>query len=108
MTKYLFEATYVGDGIMGLMREGGTKRRDAVIEAVKSAGGSLECFYYAFGKTDVLGVFDIPEVADAAALSLMINSTGSVKLHLTPLMTPEDLDDAARKSVSYRAPGHQI
>jgi uncharacterized protein with GYD domain len=105
MTKYLFEANYVGEGIKGLMREGGTKRRDAVIEALKSVGGSLECIYYAFGETDVLGVFEIPEQADAAALSLMINSTGSVNLRLKPLMTPEDLDEAARKTPSYRAPG---
>ncbi|MGZ4662149.1 MAG: GYD domain-containing protein, partial [Arthrobacter sp.] len=77
MSKYLFEANYVGDGIKGLMREGGTKRRDAVVEALKSVGGTLECFYYAFGDTDVLGVFDIPDQASAAALSLMINSTGA-------------------------------
>ncbi|MCB5292063.1 GYD domain-containing protein [Arthrobacter sp. SO3] len=105
MAKYLFEATYVGEGIKGLMREGGTKRREALVEALKSVGGSLECFYYAFGKTDVLGVFDVPGPADAAALSLMINSTGSVNVRLKPLMTPEDLDQAAKKTPSYRAPG---
>jgi uncharacterized protein with GYD domain len=106
MTKYLFEANYVGEGIKGLMREGGTKRREAVVEALNSVGGTLECFYYAFGKTDVLGMFEIPEQANAAALSLMINSTGTVNLHLTPLMTAEDLDAAASKTPSYRAPGH--
>jgi uncharacterized protein with GYD domain len=82
MAKYLFEANYVGEGIKGLMREGGTKRRDAVVEALKSVGGSVDSFYYAFGDTDVLGVFDIPEPADAAALSLMVNSTGAVNLRL--------------------------
>ena len=105
MTKYLFEANYVGEGIKGLMREGGTRRREALVEALKSVGGSLESFYYAFGETDVLGVLEVPDQADAAALSLMINSTGSVKVHLKPLMTPEDLDEAARKTPSYRAPG---
>jgi uncharacterized protein with GYD domain len=105
MAKYLFEANYVGEGIKGLMREGGTKRRDALVEALKSVGGSLECFYYAFGETDVLGVFEVPEASDAAALSLMINSTGSVNVRLKPLMTLEDLDDAAKKTPSYRAPG---
>ena len=105
MTKYLFEANYVGEGIKGLMREGGSKRREALVAALKSVGGSLESFYYAFGETDVLGVFEVPEPADAAALSLMINSTGSVNVHLKPLMTPEDLDEAAKKTPSYRAPG---
>ena len=105
MSKYLFEANYVGDGIKGLMREGGTKRREAVVEALKSVGGSLDSFYYAFGETDVVGVFDIPDQANAVALSLMINSTGAVDLHLKPLMTAEDLDEAATKTPSYRAPG---
>jgi uncharacterized protein with GYD domain len=105
MTKYLFQANYVGEGIKGLMREGGSKRRDAVVEALKSVDGSLESFYYAFGETDVLGVFDIPEQAGAAALSLMINSTGAVNLRLTPLMAPEEIDEAARRTPSYRAPG---
>jgi uncharacterized protein with GYD domain len=105
MTKYLFEANYVGEGIKGLMREGGSKRRDALVDALNSVGGTLESFYYAFGDTDVLGVFDIPSNANAAALSLMVNSTGSVKVRLKPLMTPEDLDEAAKKTPSYRAPG---
>ncbi|MDQ0757340.1 GYD domain-containing protein [Arthrobacter sp. B3I4] len=105
MSKYLFEANYVGDGIKGLMREGGTKRRDALVDALESVGGSLECFYYAFGDTDVLGVFDVPGTAAAAALSLMINSTGNVDVRLRPLMTVEDLDEAAKKTPSYRAPG---
>jgi uncharacterized protein with GYD domain len=105
MSKYLFEANYVGDGIKGLMREGGTKRRDAVVAALKSVDGSLESFYYAFGETDVVGVFDIPDQANAVALSLMINSTGAVNLHLKPLMTAEDLDEAATKTPSYRPPG---
>jgi uncharacterized protein with GYD domain len=105
MTKYLFEANYVGDGINGLLREGGTKRRDAVVDALKSVDGSLECFYYAFGETDVVGVFEIPDAASAAALSLMINATGAVRLHLKPLMTVQDLDEAAKKTPAYRAPG---
>jgi uncharacterized protein with GYD domain len=105
MTKYLFEANYVGEGIRGLMREGGTKRRDALVDALKSVGGTLECFYYAFGERDVLGVFEVPAPADAAALSLMINSSGSVNVRLKPLLTPEDLDDAAKKTPTYRPPG---
>jgi uncharacterized protein with GYD domain len=105
MTKYLFEANYVGEGIKGLMREGGTKRRAALVDALNSVGGSLESFYYAFGDTDVLGVFDIPDQASAAALSLIVNSSGSVNVRLKPLLTPEDIDDAVKKTPTYRAPG---
>lgn len=39
------------------------------------------------------------------ALLLLINASGKVSVHLTPLMTPEDVDAAAAKAQSYRAPG---
>jgi uncharacterized protein with GYD domain len=105
MPKYLARAKYVGDGVKGLMTEGGTKRREAVEASLASVGATLDCFYYAFGETDVFGIADFPDDASAAAWSLMVNSTGAVSLHIVPLMTPEDLDAAAAKTPSYRAPG---
>jgi uncharacterized protein with GYD domain len=106
MPKYLARANYVGEGLKGLMAEGGTKRREAVRVSLESVGGTLECFYYAFGDTDVFGIADLPDEASAAAWSLMVNGSGAVSLHLVPLLTPEDLDAAAAKSPSYRAPGN--
>jgi uncharacterized protein with GYD domain len=105
MPKYLVQANYVGDGIKGLMAEGGTKRRDAVQASLESVGGNLECFYYAFGDTDVFGIGEFPDTASATAWSLMINSTGAVSLRLVPLITPQELDAAASTTPSYRAPG---
>jgi len=105
MSKYLIRANYVGDGIKGLMSEGGSRRRDAAQAAVESVGGSLDCMYYAFGDTDVYAICDVPDGASATALSLLINSSGAVSLNLVPLMTPEDVDGAAAKTATYRAPG---
>jgi uncharacterized protein with GYD domain len=105
MSKYLVRANYVGDGVKGLLTEGGTKRRDAARAAIESGGGTLECMYYAFGDTDVFGVVDFPDEASATAVSLMINASGKITLDLTPLMTPEDVDAAVAKTASYRAPG---
>jgi uncharacterized protein with GYD domain len=104
MAKYLFRANYVGDGVKGLMSEGGSKRRDAARGAIESVGGSLDCMYFAFGDTDVYGICDVPDAASATALSLVINSSGAVTINLTPLMTPEDVDAAAAKTPAYRAP----
>jgi uncharacterized protein with GYD domain len=105
MAKYLVQANYVGDGIKGLMTEGGTKRRDAVRASLESVGGTLEALYFAIGDVDVFGIGDFPDEASAVAWSMMVNSTGAVSLHLVPLLTPEDLDAAAAKTPSYRAPG---
>ena len=105
MAKYLIRGNYVGDGIKGLMSDGGSKRRQAAAAAIESVGGSLDSFYYAFGDTDIFAVCDLPDAASAVALSLLINSSGSVSVSFTPLMTPEDLDAATTKSPSYRPPG---
>lgn len=105
MSKYLIRANYVGDGIKGLMSEGGSKRRDAAKAALESVGGTLDCMYYAFGDTDVYAICDLPDQASATAVSLLINSSGAVTLNLVPLMTPEDVDAAVAKAPKYRAPG---
>ncbi len=105
MAKYLIQASYVGDGLKGLLKEGGSKRRQTVEQAVKNAGGRLEAFYYAFGEDDVFCIMDLPDNSTAAALALSINATGAVKVKTSVLLTPEEIDQATKKSVSYRAPG---
>lgn len=35
----------------------------------------------------------------------MINATGNVNVRLKPLMTVEDIDEAVKKTPTYRAPG---
>jgi len=107
MAKYLIHANYVGDGIKGLLKEGGSSRRAAAEKAVKSVGGTMESFYYAFGETDAYLIIDAPDNASVTALALTINATGAVATRTTVLMTPEDVDKAVKKSPSYRAPGQK-
>jgi GYD domain len=54
MSKYLLQVSYTADGARGLLKDGGSKRRQVAEQAVKSAGGSMEAFYFAFGDTDAL------------------------------------------------------
>ena len=105
MPKYLIQGSYAAEGAKGLARDGGSKRKALVADMIKKAGGTMECFYYAFGDADVYAIFDIPDVASAAALSLAVNASGAVTLKTTPLFSVEDMDEAAKKQVTYRAPG---
>lgn len=105
MGKYLIRGNYVGDGVAGLMKEGGTARHAAASAAAESVGGTIDCMYYAFGDVDVWAIADFPDDASATACSLLINSSGAVSVSLTPLLTPEDIDAAAAKSPSYQPPG---
>ena len=105
MPKYLIEARYVGAGIEGLLREGGSRRRVAIDELFKSVGGSVEAIYYAFGDKDVIVIGMLPDNATAAALSYKVNASGAAYCRTTVLMTPEEIDTAVVKASRYRPPG---
>jgi uncharacterized protein with GYD domain len=105
MPKYLIEAAYTAEGAKGLLGKGGNARRKAVEETAKSVGGRVEAFYFAFGATDAVVILDLPDHASAAALALAVSATGSVEAATTVLLTPEELDEASKKSTQYRPPG---
>jgi len=105
MAKYLIQANYIGEGIKGLLKEGGSSRRKVVDELLASVGGKVESFYYAFGDTDAFVIVDVPDNVTAAAVALTVGASGAVTLKTTVLMTPEEVDQATKKSPAYRAPG---
>jgi uncharacterized protein with GYD domain len=105
MAKFMIKASYTADGAKGLLKDGGSSRKAAVEKMVRGLGGKVESFYFAFGEADVFSIIDVPDAGAAAAMSISINATGAVNLSLIPLMTPEDVDAACKKTVKYRAPG---
>lgn len=105
MPKYLYQANYTATGMQGLLREGGTSRRQVFEGMAREQGGALESFYYAFGGADLYMVFDLPDSATAAAISLAITAGGALSISTVQLITPEEIDEAVRKTVNYRPPG---
>ena len=105
MAKYLFQVNYVGDGIKGLLKDGGSKRQAVVEKLFKSHGGTIEAFYYAFGDDDLFVIFDLPDNLSATVASLIVNASGAAKVRVTVLLTPEEVDKAAKKTVEYSPPG---
>ena len=105
MGKYLFSGTYIGNGIRGVLRDGGTKRKKAIEQFVSSLGGTIDKVYFAFGGNDYLVICDLPDNITAAAGSLIVNSTGTVSGTVTVLLTPEELDRASKISAPFRPPG---
>ena len=85
MPKYLVQANYVGEGLKGLLKEGGSSRRGTIEKLLGSVGGRVEAFYYAFGDTDALVIVDLPDNVTAAALSLTINAAAAVTAALPEL-----------------------
>ena len=105
MAKMLWYGSYTQAGVQGLMKEGATGRRKAVEQLVASAGGKLEALYWGFGDNDVYVIADLPDNATAAGVSLAVGAAGAIQLKTVVLLTAEEVDEATRKSVTYRPPG---
>ena len=105
MAKFLIKASYSPEGTKGVQSAGGTSRRDAVAKMAEGLGGSLESFYFAFGETDGYVVLELPDNQAAAAASLAVNAAGAASSEVVVLLTPEEIDAAAKLSVDYQPPG---
>jgi uncharacterized protein with GYD domain len=60
MPKYLFETRYTAEGAIGLAKEGGTGRRDAVKKHLDELGGKLESLYFGSATSIVLSSSTCP------------------------------------------------
>jgi uncharacterized protein with GYD domain len=106
MPKYLIQGSYTVEGIKGVLKEGGSGRKAAVEAAVKAMGGKVEAFYFTFGGEDVVAIVDGPDNVTAAAFSMGVAATGTVRTKTTVILTPEEIDQAAKKTIAFRAAGH--
>jgi uncharacterized protein with GYD domain len=105
MPKYLLQASYTTEGVKGLLKDGGSKRREVVEQLTKALGGRVEAFYFAFGDDDVYIISDVPDHVTMSAVSLTVNASGAVKVKTTVLLSAEEVDQATKLTVNYRAPG---
>jgi uncharacterized protein with GYD domain len=106
MPKYLISANYTSEGLAGVRAAGAKSRVDSVTTMLEAMGGRLESFYFAFGDDDVLAITDVPDDEAAAAVAMAINSSGAVSVRTTKLLTPDQVDEALRRSVDYQPPGN--
>jgi uncharacterized protein with GYD domain len=105
MPKYLIQASYTAEGLKGVLAKGGSSRREVVQSMAAELGGSLESFYFAFGDADAYVVLDMPDNISVAAAAMTVSASGATTAKTTVLLTPEDVDEAAKKSVNYAPPG---
>ena len=105
MAKFMVQFSYTDEGLAGLMKEGGSGRREATKKLVESLGGTLESYYFAFGDYDGFLVVDGVDNVEMAAGALIGGASGAVKTKTTVLLTPEEVDQAVKKHGDYRPPG---
>jgi uncharacterized protein with GYD domain len=102
---FLLKSTYTVDGLSGLVRDGGTKRVEVVRALIEDAGGRVESMYFAFGEEDTYVICELPDHRTAAALAIAIGAAGGLRVQVTPLLTPAEVDAATRERTVYTPPG---
>jgi uncharacterized protein with GYD domain len=105
MASFLVQFSYTEQGVKGLLKEGGSKRREATEQLIKSLGGKMVAYYFAFGEYDGFAIVEGVENVDITAAALIVGGSGAVKTKTTVLLTPEEVDRASKKTGTYRAPG---
>jgi uncharacterized protein with GYD domain len=105
MAGYLIVASYSSDGAKGVLKNGGSARADAVKKTIKGLGGKVQSFHFAFGADDAYVIVDLPDNIAAAALGLAISSTGLTSVKTVVLLSPAEIDEAAKRQVTYAPPG---
>lgn len=105
MPKYLIVGSYTAEGAKGLLKDGGSKRRQVAESALKSVGGKIEQFYFAFGENDLYVIIDAPDNLSVAAASLAISAGGGFQSKTVVLLTADEIDQATKKTATYTPPG---
>jgi uncharacterized protein with GYD domain len=71
----------------------------------EGVGGSMESFHFGFGDEDAYVIVDLPDNEAAAAVALAVGASGGASVKTVVLLTPDQVDAAAERSVNYQAPG---
>ena len=104
MPRYLFTARYSPESAKTIMATGGTARATNIDKMIAGLNGRMESFHFAFGDNDAYVIVELPDAQSAAAVALTINGTGVAQVRTTALLTPEELDAAAKMHPDYRPP----
>jgi uncharacterized protein with GYD domain len=105
MPKYLYHGSYTDKGLKGLLKDGGSKRVKVTKKAIESLGGKMEAYYFALGGSDFFIILEAPDNVAAITGSMVANASGTVNVSITALVSPEEVDLAAKQTMKWSPPG---
>jgi uncharacterized protein with GYD domain len=102
----MYSGNYTKRGVKGLLKDGGTARKEETIRLVESLGGKLETYYWCYGATDFIMIVDFPDHTTVTGIALNIAASGSFSGNLTPLISVEEMDEMVKVNIGdWQAPG---
>ena len=109
MAFYLVRAKVSQDYMQALV-ERPEDRLVTTTRLLQSVGGRLHYYFFSFGEFDIVMVYELPDTESAAALSMVMSSSGTVtEIETTPLLTMEEAISAMSQAGEvvgiYQPPG---
>ena len=109
MNFYLMRAK-VSQEAMNALVERPEDRLISMTKVLQGVGGRLHYYFFCFGKYDIVLIYELPDDVSAAALSMVLTSSGSVtEVDTTPLLTMQEAIEAMQQAGAamgvYRPPG---
>jgi uncharacterized protein with GYD domain len=109
MAHYLLRWQFSGAAAKGMV-DRPQDRSGPARALVEAFGGTMLCYYFAFGEYDGIAIVEFPDAGSAAALSMRAASTGGfARFETTLLLTTKEAEAAMQKAkataVDYRPPG---
>jgi uncharacterized protein with GYD domain len=102
MAHYLIEVGYTAEA-WNTQIDTEANVIDRISPALKACGAKLECMYYAFGETDLIGVIDFKTPEDAAAFALAVGASGALRSYkTTPLLSVDQGIASLHKAKAIR------
>ena len=100
MARYLIQGAFTPEAWAAQLKNP-QDRQQATQATLEKLSGRIECYYYAFGASEVIAVIDVPDNVSAAALAFTVNASGALKsINITPLMTVQEGLEAMRKGAN--------
>lgn len=104
MPHYLYQVGYTPESWAALVRNP-ESRRDTIARVIEGMGGTLDCFYFAFGEHDVVAIASFPDNTTAGAFSIAAVAGGNVRgLSTTVLLTSEEGKEIMVKAAHVQIP----
>ncbi len=100
MAHFMVQATYNPDAWRRLVQNP-EDRRMAIGALVEKAGGRLVDLWFSFGDSDIVFIFEAPDVLAAGAVSVAGTAAGHISaIRTTQLLTAEESMEMMRKAAA--------
>jgi uncharacterized protein with GYD domain len=98
MAAYMVQVSYTAEAMAALVANP-QDRTKPVAAVIKTLGGKMNNFWFAFGDYDVVGIMEMPDNVSAAAFALAVSAGGSCRaVKTTPLLTISEAMAAMKKA----------